>query len=135
MTENKETVLLVVRIPEVISGVINAINEGVEQAKNFIEYAAPPEKVVFTGGAAVSLNSLKRTTITEILPKKRITTVGEVQARDEFYLNGALVETKDYVDSSAYTIEQITGAGGSERVTFENNAIGFVLEIPGPKSS
>lgn len=136
MAVSRNSVLAVSKIPGAISAVITAIDDGVEQARNLVEYAAPPEKVVFSGGAALSFNSIERRTITETPPKVAVTEIEAVSAKDEFFLNGVLVETRDYIDSSGYTVTKTWTKDGPEIVTeYEDNSIGFILEVPGPKSS
>lgn len=124
-------VAFVGRLPMAISAIIAAIDEGVEQARAVVDYAAPPRSIDFTGDAAVSFNSLQRESETTV-SRKSTTTVGEVLARDDFYLNGLLVESVEYVDSSGYVVEEQFIGGGSKKVAFEDNAVRFQTRIFGP---
>jgi hypothetical protein len=124
-------------IPRVVSEVLAGINSGVQDVGSIVSNvtANPPEKVVFQMDAIDTLNFFERQKIVVVPEKKQVTQVEEVTARDEFYLNGVLAEIKDYVDSSAYTVERTFAPEGYTQRTYEDSAVGVTLEIEGPKSS
>lgn len=124
-------------IQKAVSGVLAGINDGVADVTSIVSNvtANPPEKVVFQIDAVTVRDLFERTKIVEVPNKKIVTHVEEVTARDEFSLNGAFVETVNYVDSTAYTVERTVAATGYTQKEYEDNSIGVVLEVEGPKSS
>jgi hypothetical protein len=125
------------KIQKAISEVLSGINDGVMGVGSVVANVAatPPEKVIFQIDAVTVRDFFERAKIVQIAEKKQVTHVGEVTARDEFRLNGALVETVDYVDSTAYVIKQTTSASELVQKEYENNSVGVILEIEGPKNS
>jgi hypothetical protein len=129
--------ILTNNLSKAISEVLSGISDGVEDVGNVVANvtAKPPEKVVFEVDAITQLNFFERKKIVEV-PEKRITTqVEEVTATDEFYLDGVFAEAVNYVDSTAFSVERTEAAGGYETRKYEDNALSFTLEVPGPKSS
>jgi hypothetical protein len=129
--------ILTNNLPKAISEVLSGITDGVEDAGSIVANVTArfPEKVVFQIESIVALNSLKREKIVTQEDIVTSTTVDEVLARDDFYLNGAFVETKNYVDSSGTWGRSTVSGGGRITTSYEDNALGVILEIPGPKSS
>ena len=125
------------KIQRAVSEVLAGINDGVVDVGSIVSNVTAnfPEKVVFEIEAVTARDIIERLKITEIPAKRVVTQVEEVTARDEFHLNGVLVETVDYVDSTAYTVERTIAATGYIQKEYEDNAIDVVLEIEGPKSS
>lgn len=124
-------------IQRAVSGVLSGINDGVADVGSIVSNvtANPPEKVVFQIDAVTVRDLFERTKVVEVPEKKIVTHIEEVTARDEFNLNGVLVETADYVDSTAYTVERTVAASGYTQKEYEDNSVGVVLEVEGPKSS
>jgi hypothetical protein len=129
--------LLVNNLAKAISEVLAGIHDGVEDVGSIVSnvIADPPEKVVFEVDAITQLNFFERKRIVEVPEKKITTQVEEVTATDEFYLGGVLAEVANYVDATAFSVERTEAAGGYETRKYEDNALSFTLEVPGPKSS
>jgi hypothetical protein len=125
------------KVQKAVSQVLSGISDGVEDVGSIVSNVTAdfPEKVVFQMEAVTNRDAIERVKLTQIPEKRIITQVGEVTARDEFSLSGVLVETVNYVDSTAYTVEQAIAATESVQKEYEDAAIGVVLEILGPKSS
>ena len=125
------------KVQRAVAEVLAGINDGIADVSSIVSnvIANPPEKVVFQIEAVTVRDLFERVKIVEVPQKGIVTQIEEVTARDEFSLNGVLVETVDYVDSTAYTVERTVAASGYTQKEYEDNAIGVLLEVPGPKSS
>jgi len=127
--------ILTNNLPAAISGILAGINEGIEDVGNVVSdvNARPPETVTFQVDSIVTLNSLKREEIINQGVATSVTTVPAVNATDDFYIGGSLVHSQTYVDESAYSLTTTTTTMGvSKNTSYEDNAIGFTLDIKGP---
>jgi hypothetical protein len=130
--------ILTNNLSAVISGVIAGINDGVEDVGGVAPdvQAKPPETITFEIDSIFSLNSLKREELIQQGVATSVTTAPAVNATDDFYIGGALVHSQTYEDESAFSsTTTITTAGISKNTSFEDNAIGFILNIKGPETS
>ena len=129
--------ILVNKLAQAISGILAGINEGVEEVRGVAPdvQARPPEIIIFEVSSILTLNSLKREELTEQGPATSATTAPAVNATDDFYIGGALVHSETYEDETAYSSTTTTTTTGVSRNTsFEDDAIGFTLNIKGPES-
>lgn len=118
-----------------ISGILAGINEGIEDVGSIVSdvNARPPEIITFQVDSIVTLNSLKREELIEQGTATSATTAPAVNATDDFYIGGDLVHSQTYVDESAYSSTTTTTTTGiSKNTSFEDNAIGFTLDIKSP---
>ena len=130
--------ILTNNLPAVISGIIAGINDGVEDVGGVAPdvQARPPENITFEIDSILELNSLKRQELTEQGVATSVTTAPAVKAKDDFYIGGALVHSQTYEDESAYSYTTTTTTTGvSKNTSFEDNAIGFILNVKGPEIS
>ena len=127
------------KLPQAISGVMNAIDEGLAQAGaggfgfGYIDSVRPPEKVVFSADAIVGVNSLDR--IQTIVEEPFVRTIVASNIIERVSYNGDEASVPLPPAPSFNTTIETTSKKTKHIKTREDQAIGFVFEYPGPKSS
>lgn len=127
--------LLVNNLPRAIAGVMEGINDGVEDIGSIVSnvIARPPEKVVFSMDAIVALNSLERVQIKVSGPT--VKTIVATNVVETVSINGNTTGLSPLPPTTTNTTVETTSGGEVRRVTREDQAAGVVFEYPGVKSS
>lgn len=125
--------ILVNKLAQAISGVMAGINDGVEQAGNYVDVARPPEKVVFLGDIIMAVNDLKKEKTSVQDAASVVVEAGRVVTTEDVYLDGVYNHTNTTIEAPR-TTTQIASASTTIKTTHEDQAIGMVFEYPGPKS-
>lgn len=125
--------LLVNKLAQAISGVMAGINDGIEQAGNYVDVVRPPEKVIFDGDIIMGLNELKIERITTLQPSSTVTQFSQVVTTEDVYLDGIYNHTNTTTEAPR-TNTETTSAQTLTKTTFEDQAVGMKFEYPGPKS-
>ena len=129
----KSMAILVNKLAQAISGVMAGINDGIEQAGNYVDVVRPPEKVVFDGDIIMGLNDLDNKRIVVQQPSSVVTEFSQVVTKEDVYLDGVYNHTNTTTEAPRTTTET-TSAQTLVKTTFEDQAIGMKFEYPGPKS-
>ena len=125
--------LRVNKLAQAISGVMAGINDGIEQAGNYVDVARPPEKVVFSTDVILEANFFKREkTESSSLAVKTITKPRIVEDVSITFNENA-TPAANFTNELSVSI-QTTSVGKSMQRTYEDQSIGFTLNYPGPKS-
>jgi hypothetical protein len=120
-------------IPSAISEVMSGINEGLEQARDFVDSVRPPEKVVFSADAILAVNSLER--IETRVSEPTVKTVTTTNVVETISINGNQEGLSPLPAVTTSTTTETISGGGVTKKSFEDQATEFVFEFPGPKSS
>lgn len=127
--------LLVNNLPRAIAGVMEGINDGVEDIGSIVSnvIARPPEKVVFSMDAIVALNSLERVQIKVSEPT--VKTIVATNVVETVSINGDTTGLSPLPLTTTNTTVETTSGREVRRVTREDQAAGVIFEYPGVKSS
>lgn len=125
--------ILVNKLAQAISGVMAGINDGIEQAGNYVDVVRPPEKVVFDGDIIMAVNDLSTERVTVQEASSVAVETGQVVTTEDVYLDGVYNHTNTTTEAPRTTTET-TSASTTTKTTHEDQAIGMVFEYPGPKS-
>ena len=123
--------LRVSQIPKAVSEVMAGISAGLEEARNTVDVVRPPPKVVFSGDMVIALNSLERIQTEVREPTVRVTEFGSKVSVDVVELDGVYSHT-DITTRLPYTRTEEDSGGRVTKRSFEDQAVGVVLEYPGP---
>jgi len=125
--------ILVNKLAQAISGVMAGINDGIEQAGNYVDVVRPPEKVVFGGDIIMAVNDLRTEHVTVQEASSVVVEMGQIVTTEDVYLDGVYNHTNTTIESPRTTTETMS-ASTTIKTTHEDQAIGMVFEYPGPKS-
>lgn len=125
--------LLVNKLAQAISGVMAGINDGIEQAGNYVDVVRPPEKVVFGGDIIMAVNDLSTERVTVQEASSVAVETGQVVTTEEVYLDGVYNHTNTITEAPR-TNTETTSAQTLTKTTFEDQAVGMKFEYPGPTS-
>jgi hypothetical protein len=126
--------ILVNKLAQAISGIMEAIDTGVTDAAGLIGAGVrPPEKVVFGGDIIMAVNDLSTERVTIQGASSVVTETGQVVTREDVFLNGVYNHTNTTIETPRITT-QTTSASATTKTTPEDQAIGMVFEYPGLKS-
>ena len=123
--------LRVSQIPKAVSEVMAGISAGLEEARNTVDVVRPPPKVVFSGDMVIALNSLERIQTEVREPTVRVTEFGSKVSVDVVERDGVYSHT-DITTRLPYTRTEEDSGGRVTKRSFEDQAVGIVLEYPGP---
>jgi ribosome-interacting GTPase 1 len=123
--------LRVSQIPKAVSEVMAGISAGLEEARNTVDVVRPPPKVVFSGDMVIALNSLERIQTEVREPTVRVTEFGSKVSVDVVERDGVYSHT-DITTRLPYTRTEEDSGGRVTKRSFEDQAVGVVLEYPGP---
>ena len=107
------------------------ISAGLEEARNTVDVVRPPPKVVFSGDMVIALNSLERIQTEVREPTVRVTEFGSKVSVDVVERDGVYSHT-DITTRLPYTRTEEDSGGRVTKRSFEDQAVGVVLEYPGP---
>lgn len=123
--------LRVSQIPKAVAEVMAGISSGLEEARNTVDVVRPPPKVVFSGDMVIALNSLERIQTEVREPTVRVTEFGPQVSVDVVERDGVYSHT-DITTRMPYTRTEVESGGETVKRSFEDQAVGIVLEYPGP---
>jgi hypothetical protein len=124
--------LRVSQIPKAVAEVMAGISSGLEEARNTVDVVRPPPKVVFSGDMVIAVNSLERIQTEVRTPTVRTTEFGPKVVEDVVERDGVYSHT-DITTRLPYTRTETELRSPSIRRTFDDQAVGVVLEYPGPE--
>jgi ribosome-interacting GTPase 1 len=123
--------LRVSQIPKAVAEVMAGISAGLEEARNTVDVVRPPPKVVFSGDMVIVLNSLERIQTEVREPTVRVTDFGPKVSVDVVERDGVYSHT-DTTTRMPHTRTEEDSGGTVTKRSFEDQAVGIVLEYPGP---
>jgi len=124
--------LRVSQIPKAVAEVMAGISSGLEEARNTVDVVRPPPKVVFSGDMVIALNSLERIQTEVRGPSVRTTEFGPQVTVDVVERDGVYSHTDTTTRLPYSRTESELGSVVTKRA-YEDQAIGVVLEYPGPE--
>lgn len=120
-------------LPQAISEIMSGIDDGLHQAGDYIDSVRPPEKVIFSTDAILALNSIER--IETRVSEPTVKTVTTSNIIETTSINGNQAGIFPLPTQTTNTTTEVTSGGDLIKRGFEDQAVGFVFEFPGPKSS
>ncbi len=129
--------ILVNKLAQAISGIMQAIDTGVIDAAGLIGAGdlagvRPPEKVVFGGDVITAVNDLRSERVTVQGASSVVIETGQVVTTEDVFLDGVYNHTNTTIEAPRITTKT-TSVSTTIKTTHEDQAIGIVFEYPGPK--